>query len=151
MFISIFCSFNVLLYYYIIYSVINISIIIYMYMYSINMVNSINYIYCSFIIIFLGILFLSLGGLPPFMGFFPKIIVVNLLISRRIIFFLIILIRGSLINIFYYLNIFLNMYIKSMILGGSSFRLGANLFRCILISAIFLVSIISLGVFLYIR
>lgn len=49
------------------------------------------------------ILLLSLAGLPPLLGFFPKILLVRILIhiSTLIVIFLLI---GSAINLFFYLN-----------------------------------------------
>lgn len=54
--------------------------------------------------ILLPILFLSLGGLPPLTGFFPKWFTIYL-ISPNSIILLFFLIAGSLINLYYYLNI----------------------------------------------
>lgn len=50
------------------------------------------------------IIVLSLGGVPPLIGFFPKWIVIQLASSFRSIIVLI-LIVGAIINLFYYLNI----------------------------------------------
>jgi NADH-ubiquinone oxidoreductase chain 2 len=58
----------------------------------------------NFIIYLLPILMLSLGGLPPLLGFFPKFIVIYST-SQDSIIFLSILIIGALINLYFYLNI----------------------------------------------
>nr|YP_010417419.1 NADH dehydrogenase subunit 2 [Hemichloridia euprepia]USF12117.1 NADH dehydrogenase subunit 2 [Hemichloridia euprepia] len=49
--------------------------------------------------------FLSLGGLPPFIGFFPKWIVINFLIKNQMILLTFIFIMMSLIMLFFYIRI----------------------------------------------
>nr|BBN80014.1 NADH dehydrogenase subunit 2 [Grandidierella fasciata] len=51
--------------------------------------------------------FLSLGGLPPFSGFFPKMMVISVLTTTEYKFLLGILILSSLISLFMYLRIVL--------------------------------------------
>nr|QHT64974.1 NADH dehydrogenase subunit 2 [Microphthalmus similis] len=51
------------------------------------------------------LLLLSLGGLPPLLGFVPKWLVIDMLTSSMNLTLPIILIVGSLINLFYYLSI----------------------------------------------
>ena len=60
--------------------------------------------YRSTVHIALLIVLLSLGGLPPFTGFMPKLITIILLI-HPIKIILLVLIAGSIINLFFYLNI----------------------------------------------
>lgn len=55
---------------------------------------------------------LSLGGLPPLLGFFPKIVGFKLLSENLFFFLLGLLILGSLMRLFYYLNLFFNRYIR---------------------------------------
>nr|YP_002970967.1 NADH dehydrogenase subunit 2 [Nerthra indica]ACJ69456.1 NADH dehydrogenase subunit 2 [Nerthra indica] len=50
-------------------------------------------------------LFLSLGGLPPFIGFFPKWIVIQSLINKNLYFMLMIMILSALITLYYYIRI----------------------------------------------
>ena len=70
---------------------------------------------------------MSLAGLPPFLGFYPKIIVVRVRVGCECFFVVFILVVGSLINIFYYLNIFFNLYLSSyfseilLLRGGNMF------------------------------
>nr|YP_010632228.1 NADH dehydrogenase subunit 2 [Polydesma boarmoides]WBP62344.1 NADH dehydrogenase subunit 2 [Polydesma boarmoides] len=59
----------------------------------------------SLIKINLLINFLSLGGLPPFIGFFPKWIIINFLISNQMFMLTFILIMMSLILLFFYIRI----------------------------------------------
>nr|YP_009240860.1 NADH dehydrogenase subunit 2 [Pseudargyria interruptella]AJZ71890.1 NADH dehydrogenase subunit 2 [Pseudargyria interruptella] len=49
--------------------------------------------------------FLSLGGLPPFIGFLPKWIVINFLINNNFLLLIFILILSSLITLFFYIRI----------------------------------------------
>nr|YP_009454215.1 NADH dehydrogenase subunit 2 [Gynaephora jiuzhiensis]ATY48744.1 NADH dehydrogenase subunit 2 [Gynaephora jiuzhiensis] len=59
----------------------------------------------SMIKINLMINFLSLGGLPPFIGFFPKWIIMNFMINNESYFMIFIMIMMSLIILFYYIRI----------------------------------------------
>nr|WMQ77974.1 NADH dehydrogenase subunit 2 [Vamuna remelana] len=76
-------------------------------------INNIN----SLIKINLLINFLSLGGLPPFIGFFPKWIVINFLIMNNMYMLTFIMIMMSLIILFFYIRIiystFLFNYLKT--------------------------------------
>nr|AJP00043.1 NADH dehydrogenase subunit 2 [Orseolia oryzae] len=56
--------------------------------------------------LFLFMNLLSLGGLPPFLGFFPKLLIINKFNSYFMIFFLIIF---SLLSLFMYLRIIFSM------------------------------------------
>nr|YP_009859873.1 NADH dehydrogenase subunit 2 [Ostrinia zealis]QKK36422.1 NADH dehydrogenase subunit 2 [Ostrinia zealis] len=49
--------------------------------------------------------FLSLGGLPPFMGFLPKWIIINFMLNSNLYFLTFILIMMSLILLFFYIRI----------------------------------------------
>nr|YP_010498961.1 NADH dehydrogenase subunit 2 [Polypedilum henicurum]UWR98457.1 NADH dehydrogenase subunit 2 [Polypedilum henicurum] len=49
--------------------------------------------------------FLSLGGLPPFLGFFPKWMIIEYLMKMNYIFLLMILIYFTLITLYFYLRI----------------------------------------------
>nr|YP_010480511.1 NADH dehydrogenase subunit 2 [Episparis tortuosalis]UVN15230.1 NADH dehydrogenase subunit 2 [Episparis tortuosalis] len=83
-------------------------------MYFINQlfINNMNF----FIKINLFINLMSLGGLPPFIGFFPKWIVINFLINNNLYLLTFIFIMMSLIMLFYYIRIsyssFMFNYIK---------------------------------------
>merc|ERR1712170_120256 len=58
------------------------------------------------------ILLLSLGGLPPFLGFVSKFAVISFLARRRLFLALIVLIIGSLISLYYYLILFMRFLIN---------------------------------------
>lgn len=103
----------------------NIYIIIYFYLiltiiYRINFFNikKINEIYLlnnlknKFSLIFIFINLLSLGGLPPFLGFFPKIIIIFKLNNNFLILFLILF---TLIALFFYFRIIYSIFIFNSI------------------------------------
>nr|YP_010713959.1 NADH dehydrogenase subunit 2 [Pseudeustrotia carneola]WDD39371.1 NADH dehydrogenase subunit 2 [Pseudeustrotia carneola] len=64
-------------------------------------INNMNF----FIKINMLINFLSLGGLPPFIGFFPKWIIINFLINNNMYMLTFIFIMMSLIMLFFYIRI----------------------------------------------
>nr|YP_010952642.1 NADH dehydrogenase subunit 2 [Acanthopleura vaillantii]WMQ53049.1 NADH dehydrogenase subunit 2 [Acanthopleura vaillantii] len=52
---------------------------------------------------YLSMTFLSLGGMPPLLGFFSKWLIISKLITMKILFLPFILILGSMISLYYYL------------------------------------------------
>nr|UGS80282.1 NADH dehydrogenase subunit 2 [Prolachesilla sp. GRAspLA] len=74
---------------------------------QINQINSTNFMFTFFISLF------SLGGLPPFLGFLPKMILIkNLIIFNKSICLLLVI--SSLITLFFYLRMSFKMFtIKS--------------------------------------
>nr|YP_010459011.1 NADH dehydrogenase subunit 2 [Asura megala]YP_010989195.1 NADH dehydrogenase subunit 2 [Asura unipuncta]UUB71775.1 NADH dehydrogenase subunit 2 [Asura megala]WOS95358.1 NADH dehydrogenase subunit 2 [Asura unipuncta] len=118
MLFSIMISENLWLFYLIIYSFM-ISIMCFMF-YLLNMfyinqlfINNMN----PLIKINLLINFLSLGGLPPFIGFLPKWIIINFLILNNMYMLTFIMIMMSLIILFFYIRIiystFMFNYLKN--------------------------------------
>nr|YP_010527064.1 NADH dehydrogenase subunit 2 [Gastropacha populifolia]UXR12401.1 NADH dehydrogenase subunit 2 [Gastropacha populifolia] len=97
---------NIWFFYFIIYSFL-ISIMLFMFymlnMFFINQLFIINL--NSLIKINLFINFLSLGGLPPFIGFLPKWIIINFLINNKMFLLSFIFILMSLIMLFFYIRI----------------------------------------------
>lgn len=61
---------------------------------------------------------LSLGGLPPLLGFFPKIMALSLIIDQDLILVCLLVILGSVLSLSYYLNLF---FIRC-ITGFSAFK-----------------------------
>nr|YP_009236665.1 NADH dehydrogenase subunit 2 [Acraea zetes]AMJ17134.1 NADH dehydrogenase subunit 2 [Acraea zetes] len=72
-------------------------------MFYINQLYNFNFNYLIKFSIMLN--FLSLGGLPPFLGFFPKWLVINYLIFNNLFFITFIFIMFSLILLFVYIRI----------------------------------------------
>lgn len=81
--------------------------------YYINQLYNSN-IYYS-IKIFILINFLSLGGLPPFIGFFPKWIIINFILTNNFLIISFILILISLIILFFYIRIIYSSFIFNYI------------------------------------
>nr|QTC08149.1 NADH dehydrogenase subunit 2 [Parachauliodes japonicus] len=48
---------------------------------------------------------LSLGGLPPFLGFMPKLLVINLLAGYKMFFMIFLMVMLTLITLFYYIRV----------------------------------------------
>nr|YP_010329889.1 NADH dehydrogenase subunit 2 [Asota paliura]UNP54641.1 NADH dehydrogenase subunit 2 [Asota paliura] len=103
---SILISENMWMFYLIMYSFL-ISIMC-LFFYMLNMfyinqlfINNMN----SLIKINLLINFMSLGGLPPFIGFFPKWIIMNFMINNQLYLLIFIMIMMSLIILFFYIRI----------------------------------------------
>lgn len=106
------CSYNIFMIYFTTYIIITCRII-YLFIQR-NIIHSKLFIKTktspTIFIIIIFTLF-SLGGLPPLLGFFPKWIIINSIISQRIIIITAILVMGRLINLFYYFNISFNYII----------------------------------------
>nr|YP_009917572.1 NADH dehydrogenase subunit 2 [Manayunkia occidentalis]QLM00891.1 NADH dehydrogenase subunit 2 [Manayunkia occidentalis] len=81
----------------------------------------------SKMIMILCFLFLSLGGLPPLMGFFPKFLIIILLSKMLLI--LIPMLMGSLMNIYYYLMIMNTLFISSFSNSPSPMKLKMSLYN----------------------
>nr|QXT44836.1 NADH dehydrogenase subunit 2 [Microchironomus tabarui] len=64
---------------------------------------SFNFKFLMKTIIFIPLL--SLGGLPPFLGFFPKWLVIDLLVNNNLMFLIIVMINFTLITLYFYLRI----------------------------------------------
>nr|YP_010938160.1 NADH dehydrogenase subunit 2 [Arcovestia ivanovi]WLD05675.1 NADH dehydrogenase subunit 2 [Arcovestia ivanovi] len=59
-----------------------------------------------------AILFLSLGGLPPLFGFFPKWMAIQTMTSSEMLLLPLMLILGALMNLYFYLNLSFPMMIN---------------------------------------
>ena len=142
-------SYRFFLIYFLVYSVINLSIIFVLDKYNLKVLDMINLGNVGIFLFFmLGIIFISLAGLPPFLGFYPKIIVVNISVIYGSFFILFLLISGSLINIFYYLNIFFNLYLSSYFIEREFYNLYSSKFFVGICLVFRLISIGGLG-FIY--
>nr|YP_010936443.1 NADH dehydrogenase subunit 2 [Mancinella echinata]WKW54896.1 NADH dehydrogenase subunit 2 [Mancinella echinata] len=68
----------------------------------------------SFIQMGIMLFLLSLGGLPPLLGFISKWLVILVSSSNVFISFLFLLILGSLMSLFYYLSLFFSVFLSNM-------------------------------------
>nr|YP_010472684.1 NADH dehydrogenase subunit 2 [Pygospila tyres]UVH65812.1 NADH dehydrogenase subunit 2 [Pygospila tyres] len=103
---SMMISENLWMFYFFLYSFM-ISIMCFLF-YFMNMffINQLFFVNMNYMIkLSLLINFLSLGGLPPFIGFFPKWIVINYLLLNNFYFLTFILIMMSLVMLFFYIRI----------------------------------------------
>lgn len=93
--------------YFLFYCILSIVIILLFNNFKITNLNQL-YSFIKFKILIKFIIFiplLSLGGLPPFLGFFPKWLVIELLISKNLIILLIIILNFTLIALYFYIRI----------------------------------------------
>nr|QVH36307.1 NADH dehydrogenase subunit 2 [Erionota torus] len=103
---SIMISENLWMLYFLMYSFF-ISIMCFMFyimnIYFINQLFMFNFNYLMKFLLFIN--FLSLGGLPPFLGFFPKWIIINFMMNNNLFIITFIFIMMSLITLFFYIRI----------------------------------------------
>nr|ALQ78840.1 NADH dehydrogenase subunit 2 [Glycera tesselata] len=105
-------SFSTILYF-LIYSFMTLPIMLLMFMVSSksNYISSISNMSIP-IVLSLMILFLSLAGLPPLLGFLPKWNMIKVMVSQNMLLYITIMIISSLISLFYYLSIFFNLFLN---------------------------------------
>nr|YP_010613550.1 NADH dehydrogenase subunit 2 [Graphium sarpedon]WAR51425.1 NADH dehydrogenase subunit 2 [Graphium sarpedon]WHN78806.1 NADH dehydrogenase subunit 2 [Graphium cloanthus] len=97
---------NLWLMYFFLYSFMISMMCLFFNMLNIYFINQLFIINMNFLIKFYFLInFLSLGGLPPFLGFFPKWIIINFLINNNMNFIVFIFIMMSLIMLFIYIRI----------------------------------------------
>lgn len=93
--------------YFLFYRFLSITLIYFFNIYKLFYINQIysifNYSNELKLILFLN--FLRLGGLPPFLGFFPKWIVIQILVENNQLFLITIMVIITLITLFYYVRI----------------------------------------------
>nr|YP_009182727.1 NADH dehydrogenase subunit 2 [Heteropterus morpheus]AHH34378.1 NADH dehydrogenase subunit 2 [Heteropterus morpheus] len=103
---AILISENLWILYFMLYSFL-VSIMCFMFyilnIYFINQLFILNISFIMKLLIFINLL--SLGGLPPFLGFFPKWLIINFMISNKIFMPTFIFILSSLIILFFYIRI----------------------------------------------
>nr|AOZ71869.1 NADH dehydrogenase subunit 2 [Lobesia sp. FRA-2014] len=103
---SIMISENLWLFYFYFYSFLNSIMCFMFFMFNIFFINQLFVINLNNMIkMSLMINFLSLGGLPPFIGFFPKWMVINFLLKNKFFILMFIFVMMSLIMLLYYIRI----------------------------------------------
>nr|AXS65009.1 NADH dehydrogenase subunit 2 [Curculionoidea sp. 12 KM-2017] len=107
---SLMSSLNTWLYYFFIYMIINFNIMYTFFFYKIFYINQLNKLFCNKkkTKFFFMMNFLSLGGLPPFLGFLPKWISIQMLLKMNFWSLSLLLIIFSLISLFFYMRITLS-------------------------------------------
>lgn len=104
--------------------------------------SSFNFKFLIKTIIFIPLL--SLGGLPPFLGFFPKWIVINLLTDINLIFLLILIINFTLITLYFYLRISYSAFLLNHNEINWNFNYFFNFKKKIIFSFLLFISIFGL-------
>lgn len=88
------------------------------------------------------LLIISISGLPPLIGFIPKILLINILIKFSTIVTIILVVRSA-INILFYIKIRINMLIRNQINTTSNKKKSwifiSTIIRINLISLIFII------------
>nr|YP_009244975.1 NADH dehydrogenase subunit 2 [Amynthas moniliatus]AMO27099.1 NADH dehydrogenase subunit 2 [Amynthas moniliatus] len=83
----------------------------------------------------ISILLISLAGLPPLTGFMPKMLAIMMLAKLNAP-LIIILIIGSLMNLFFYLNIIINMMMSTQNMNTNSTKYTKNPSMVLLLSSV---------------
>nr|YP_010184611.1 NADH dehydrogenase subunit 2 [Zicrona caerulea]QVH34043.1 NADH dehydrogenase subunit 2 [Zicrona caerulea] len=118
-------SMNLWMLYLLIYSFMVSSMCFVFFNYKINFINQLSNISMSMTEKFsMFIMMLSMGGLPPFIGFLPKWITIQSLINSNDLFIILIMIMFSLVTLMYYLRVMTNMYLSF----GTSIKWSFNYF-----------------------
>nr|WMV00350.1 NADH dehydrogenase subunit 2 [Maoricicada mangu] len=92
--------------YYFVYSFTLMAVCYMFNMFNINYINQFIMSSCNFSkSVMMMIIFMSMGGLPPFLGFFPKLIMIYCLLLNNMLFICILLLMTALIVLFFYLRI----------------------------------------------
>lgn len=133
-------------FYFIVYTLINFSLIFLFNNFKIFYINQLFSLFItSYLIKFIFIInFLSLGGLPPFLGFIPKWIVIQSLSSLNQFILIFIIITITLITLYFYLRISFSAFILNYENILWQFKLNINFLLLRIISFITFISITSL-------
>nr|YP_010352904.1 NADH dehydrogenase subunit 2 [Macrolenostreptus orestes]UOF70309.1 NADH dehydrogenase subunit 2 [Macrolenostreptus orestes] len=104
-------SMNILLTYFIIYSLVTMTIILLLMSNNLIHLSQLmsNHYSLSLIPVALFLNLLSLGGMPPFLGFFPKWVVLTSLASSSLFFLSILLVMCSILTLYFYMRISFNL------------------------------------------
>nr|ATO88566.1 NADH dehydrogenase subunit 2 [Ducetia japonica] len=103
---SMFTGENIWILYFLVYSFLSGSLIFLFHSFQIFHINQNFLLYIDPTIkFFMFLLLLSLGGLPPFLGFLPKWIVIQYLASTGYMFLVTLMVMTTLITLFYYLRL----------------------------------------------
>nr|YP_009185879.1 NADH dehydrogenase subunit 2 [Myrmecocephalus concinnus]ALO70716.1 NADH deshydrogenase subunit 2 [Myrmecocephalus concinnus] len=100
-------------YYFIIYSILSLNLILFFKLFNIfyynQLIISINN---NFLLkFFFSLNFLSLGGLPPFIGFFPKWLIIQFMINSNWFMLAFFMVMLTLFTLFYYMQLIFNILI----------------------------------------
>nr|QBM08328.1 NADH dehydrogenase subunit 2 [Magicicada septendecim] len=116
--------------YFLIYSL---SLFLTCYLFWTNNMNYLNQIFILFnnkiTSLMLMVIFMSMGGLPPFLGFFPKFMMIYCLLINKMYFLCLILVMTALLVLFYYLRVVMTgLMMNNVSLKLSIFKLNNTFF-----------------------
>nr|APD14901.1 NADH dehydrogenase subunit 2 [Labidura japonica] len=114
---------NLWMMYYVIYCLLSISMVMIFDMLELNYLSQFSNIrnleLSTLLVVFMGMM--SLGGLPPFMGFIPKWLVLDVMILNSEMFMSLLMVIMTLISLFYYLRLsFLLLILNNELLKSLS-------------------------------
>nr|AWV83458.1 NADH dehydrogenase subunit 2 [Kikihia ochrina] len=102
--------------YYFVYSFTLLAVCYMFKMFNINYINQFIMVSFNFMkSIMMMCIFMSMGGLPPFLGFFPKLIMIYCLLLNKMMLICIMLLMTALIILFFYLRILITTLMMSTI------------------------------------
>lgn len=137
--------------YFFIYRILNIRLIFLFHNIKIFYLNQIFSIFInSYLIKFIFLInFLSLGGLPPFLGFFPKWIIIQSLSNINQNFLILIIIIITLITLFFYLRISFSAFILNYENIKWNYQLNLNIYVYLFLISITTLSLTSLIIIIF--
>nr|YP_009555371.1 NADH dehydrogenase subunit 2 [Triodia sylvina]AZU95908.1 NADH dehydrogenase subunit 2 [Triodia sylvina] len=114
MMMSLIMNENLFFFYLLIYFFLNFIMCMLFYLTNSFFLNQLFYLnYSPKIKFFIFLNLLSLGGLPPFLGFLPKWLMINYLVNFNMLMLSFILIMTTLISLFYYIRIFYSAFLMN--------------------------------------
>nr|ALO70605.1 NADH deshydrogenase subunit 2 [Staphylinidae sp. 2 EF-2015] len=133
---------SIWLMYFLIYCFITTNLIVMFYIFNIyyfkQLINCMNK--SSWMKIMFSMNFFSLGGLPPFLGFLPKWLTINMLIENKMILIASMMVIFTLLTLFYYIRLTLSM----ILLSNSTFLFNFNTPKMYLMFSMNFLTLISL-------
>nr|QQQ88945.1 NADH dehydrogenase subunit 2 [Hilara sp. YD3011] len=144
------CNESLWLFYFSTYSFLSMTIIYFLNTFKLFHINQLFNLFFSSKTIKFSIFFnfLSLGGLPPFLGFLPKWLVIQTLIFNNQIFLLSIMVTMTLITLYYYLRMCYAAFMLNYFENNWMFSMHTNNFNttmCLLFSFISTFSLSSIS------
>nr|ARH54312.1 NADH dehydrogenase subunit 2 [Curculionidae sp. 6 AH-2016] len=142
-------SYIIWLYYFIIYLIINFNIIFIFNKYNIFYIKQTNKIFSSNkkMKFFFMTNFLSLGGLPPFLGFLPKWMTINYLVMNNFYMLSLFMVLLTLYSLYFYLRITFSSFSinmqESLINFQKTYKFFIYFFNFFSLSSLFLCSILT--------
>nr|YP_009927083.1 NADH dehydrogenase subunit 2 [Libellula angelina]AXZ70352.1 NADH dehydrogenase subunit 2 [Libellula angelina] len=134
---------NMWLMYFIIYSLLNMAMIYLFHSQSMNQLSQSYFIKNSPLVKFsMMVSMLSLGGLPPFLGFLPKWLVIQGLSIQHSFFMLMFMVMMTLLTLYFYMRV---MFSSFMFLS-QEFKWNSNKFSTELVSLSMMLSIIGIPI-----